>query len=64
MDCSKVNNLNEKEQTVCLYTKRLYVQLRGENRMKKTIMTLSLAASVGLGTIFTGIPAGSVSAES
>ncbi|WP_234978360.1 murein hydrolase activator EnvC family protein [Bacillus tuaregi] len=32
--------------------------------MKKTIMTLSIAASVGLGTAFTGIPAGTVSAES
>ena len=64
MDCSKVNNLNEREQTVCLYTKRLCVQLKGENGMKKTIMTLSLAASVGLGTFFTGIPADNVSAES
>ena len=32
--------------------------------MKKTIMTLSLAASVGLGTFFTGIPVDDVSAAS
>ena len=32
--------------------------------MKKTIMTLSMAASVGLGTLFAGMPADKVFAES
>ena len=40
------------------------MQLKGENGMKKTIMTLSMAASVGLGTLFAGMPADKVFAES
>jgi len=60
----RANNVNEREQTVYLYIKRLCVQLKGENGMKKTIMTLSMAASVGLGTLFAGMPADKVFAES
>ena len=44
--------------------KRLYVQLKGENGMKKTIMTLSMAASISLGTIFAALPEDKASAES
>ena len=44
--------------------KRLYVQLKGENGMKKTIMTLSMAASISLGTIFAAMPEDKASAES
>ena len=55
--------MRENKRFTCT-SKGLCVQLKGENGMKKTIMTLSMAASVGLGTLFTGMPADKVFAES